>query len=196
MSARVVAATHRDLEEAVRGGRFRADLYFRLCVLPIHVPPLRDRLEDLPELVEPILEELGVRLGGAGAPPDPELLAPLLAYAWPGNVRQLVHVMERLVVLCPVAPLTAGRVAQVIGEAPDFGRPPGVGIPETAVGAEADREVAPPGAVGGEEARRIAGALLATGGNLARAARRLGMPRTTLRYRVEVHGLGGLIPRD
>lgn len=203
MSARVVAATHRDLEEAVRVGRFRADLYFRLCVLPIQVPALRERLQDLPVLVEHILEELAERRGRAlAAPPEPGSLAPLLAYAWPGNVRQLVHVLERLVVLSPEAPLSAGLVARVIGEAPDFLSRSPVGARSSTVGPEAACGVAPSGvalaqgAAREEEARRIAGALLASGGNLARAARRLEMPRSTLRYRVELHGLEGLIPRD
>lgn len=196
MTARVIAATHRDLEEAVRAGRFRADLYFRLCVLPIQVPSLRDRLEDLPELVGAILAELGARFDRVLAPPEPEVLAPLLGYSWPGNVRQLVHVMERLLVSCPEAPFGPGQLAQVIREAPDLESRPGPREAGVEVATEAAPEVEPCAERGGEEARRIAGALLATGGNLARAARRLGVPRTTLRYRVEVHGLGELIPRD
>jgi len=196
MSARVVAATHRDLEEAVRGGRFRADLYFRLCVLPIQVPPLRERLEDLPALMEAILEDLARRRGREVATPEPGFLAPLVAYTWPGNVRQLVHVMERLVVLCPEAPLSARQAARVIGEAPDFLAQPSRLDPGAAVVLGAVRGGAPPASAREVEARSIAGALLASGGNLARAARRLGMPRSTLRYRVEVHGLVGLIPRD
>ena len=202
MSARIVAATHRDLEQAVRAGRFRADLYFRLCVLPVQVPALRERPQDLPLLVEHILKGLAASGSRALAPPEPGFLAPLLAYAWPGNVRQLVHVLERLLVLCPEAPLSAEHVARVIGEAPDFLARPGVGARVSALGPEPRDGIplpevaAGPGVADGEEARRIAGALLASGGNLARAARRLEMPRSTLRYRVEIHGLVGLIPRD
>lgn len=92
---RVVAATNRDLEQAVRDGSFRSDLYFRLNVLPIYVPPLRDRTADIPELVNTFLQRLEVRYGqrlGRFGPQDVERLT---AYSWPGNVRELQNLVER-----------------------------------------------------------------------------------------------------
>jgi len=88
-----VAASHRDLRDAVASGRFREDLYFRLSVVPIEVPPLRDHLDDLPLLVDHFLRDLD-------APPlGTESLATLARCAWPGNVRQLRNVLERAVAL-------------------------------------------------------------------------------------------------
>ena len=202
MSARVIAATHRDLQEEVGTGWFRADLYFRLCVLPIRVPPLRERLQDLPVLVDHILEELGERRGRAVVLPAPGFLVPMLAYTWPGNVRELIHVLERLLVRCPENAMTAEHVAGVLGDAPGFLGVRGalregpVEGPATTRAFEGPSAAETPLEGREEEARRIAGALLASGGNVARAARRLQMPRSTLRYRVEVLGLEGLIPRD
>jgi two-component system NtrC family response regulator len=99
VDVRVVAATNRNLEEEVRAGRFRQDLYFRLSVLPIRVPPLRERMEDLPLLVEALLQRISTgsrpkRLSAAA-------LKRLLAHDWPGNVRELRNVLERAVLLAP-----------------------------------------------------------------------------------------------
>ena len=98
VDVRIVAATHRDLEQAVLAGRFRADLYYRLCALEIAVPPLRQRPEDIPQLIRHFLDELCRRFGekhrrNLGS----EELPPLLAHPWPGNVRQLRHALLRAV---------------------------------------------------------------------------------------------------
>jgi NtrC-family two-component system response regulator AlgB len=95
---RVIAATNRDLAEAVRSGRFREDLYYRLNVIPIDLPPLRERADDIPPLAEAMLGSL--RRGKAIAGYTPEAIAALRAYAWPGNVRELRNVVERAVILC------------------------------------------------------------------------------------------------
>ncbi len=100
VDVRLVAATNRDLEEEVRAGRFREDLYYRLNVLPLTIPPLRERSrEDLLELVHRIFQELrlGHPLGAARL--SPEAVRLLLAYGWPGNVRELKNVLERALVL-------------------------------------------------------------------------------------------------
>jgi transcriptional regulator with GAF, ATPase, and Fis domain len=111
--ARIVAATHRDLEADVAAGRFRADLYYRLSVLPIRVPPLRERLEDLPLLVEHALAKLGRRLGKPARALAPGSLERLRAYPWPGNVRELENVLERACVLA------RGDVVDLVDPLPD-----------------------------------------------------------------------------
>jgi len=97
--ARIVAATNRDLEADVRSGKFRADLYYRLSVLPLRVPPLRERLEDLPLIVAHFLETLERKLGKPLRALTPESAERLRSYAWPGNVRELQNVLERACVL-------------------------------------------------------------------------------------------------
>ncbi len=99
VDVRVVAATHRDLPVEVRAGRFREDLLYRLDVLRIHIPPLRERLEDIPELVEHFLGRLGARDGLDAPRLSRSALDRLAAYAWPGNVRELANVCERIAIL-------------------------------------------------------------------------------------------------
>ncbi|MCZ7648014.1 MAG: sigma 54-interacting transcriptional regulator [Planctomycetota bacterium] len=96
---RVVAATHRDLKEEAREGRFREDLYYRLNVFPIRVPPLRERVEDIPLLAGAFLERFAQRNGRSLAPLTEADAARLKAYAWPGNVRELENVIERAVII-------------------------------------------------------------------------------------------------
>jgi DNA-binding NtrC family response regulator len=96
---RLVSATHADLKEKVERGTFRRDLYFRVAVLTIELPPLRARREDLPELVEHFRRKHAARLGKKVAPAGPELLARLRAHEFPGNVRELENLIESLVVL-------------------------------------------------------------------------------------------------
>jgi two-component system response regulator AtoC len=180
MTARIVAATNRNLRAAVADGSFRADLYYRLRVLELRLPPLRERPEDIPALVEHGLRETARRLGRP-APETTECFErALAAHAWPGNVRELLNLLERLLVRHPGATLDADLLAAELEPWPDA--PP--------VGSGAVRDV------GGGEAARIARALVETGGNVARAARRLRLPRGTLRHRIERFGLRHLIPRD
>ena len=99
MNARVIAATNVDLVDAIRVGRFRDDLYYRLRVVPIHVPPLRDRLEDLPLIAKHLLAHIGGREGRA-LMLSPDTLAAMGRYAWPGNVRELGNALEYAVATC------------------------------------------------------------------------------------------------
>jgi transcriptional regulator with GAF, ATPase, and Fis domain len=99
VDVRVIAATHVDLRRAMDEGRFREDLYYRLAVFPLHLPPLRERLEDLPLLCETLLAELGRRTGRRGLRVTEAGLARLAAYPWPGNVRELGNVLERAAIL-------------------------------------------------------------------------------------------------
>ena len=99
-NVRIIAATHRDLEAAIAAGRFREDLFYRLNVFPIQIPPLRERLEDLPELVEHLLER-GLRLGGRRVRLLKDAVNCLMRCRWPGNVRELGNLLERLGILYP-----------------------------------------------------------------------------------------------
>ena len=99
VNARVIAATHRDLRETVAQGRFREDLYYRLHVLPLHLPALRERPEDIPLLVATFAKRFAIRMGKSVPTLSDDRLARLQAYAWPGNVRELQNVVERAVIL-------------------------------------------------------------------------------------------------
>ncbi len=172
-TARVVAATHRDLEAEVRAGRFRADLFYRLNVFPIQVPPLRERREDVAVLVPHLVEKANAELGRSVRRIPPAVLAALVERDWPGNVRELANAVQRLVLLSP------GE--ELVGPGPAPARE----------GAEA--QVHTGGALrplAEVEREHLRQALEATGGNLSRAAALLGLKRGTLRWRLRKHGLG------
>jgi transcriptional regulator with GAF, ATPase, and Fis domain len=99
IDVRIVAATHRDLVGAVRDGRFREDLYYRLNVFPIAVPPLRERREDIPLLIQGLVDQLAATMGKHVQKVDPASLEALVAYPWPGNVRELRNVVERAMIM-------------------------------------------------------------------------------------------------
>ncbi len=99
VDVRVITATHHDLLQEVRDGRFREDLYYRLHILPIHLPPLRERKGDIPLLADHFLKKLGMEIQKSGLSLTPEGIQVLMAYSWPGNVRELENVLERAVVL-------------------------------------------------------------------------------------------------
>ena len=176
VDVRIVAATHRPLEELVRLSRFRADLYYRLCVVQLHLPALRERGSDILLLARHFLQSHALRY----AKPVPTLTGEaemaLLRHPWPGNVRELRNVLEQAVLLgvgdvielqhlaLPGSPASGGTVS---GEG-DSGSPATLNeLERTALGQALDR----------------------TGWNVSRAARLLGITRDTLRYRIEKHGL-------
>ncbi len=194
LRARIVAATNRDLRRAVAEGRFRADLYYRLQVVEVELTPLRERLEDLPDLVEYGLREAARRQNRPTPCVLDGFLAALAAHDWPGNVRELLNLLERLLAQGSGPVLDAEDLGGLRG--PWRGTAQGLGANAVADRAAAretslSRAPRPP-----NDRDRIATALATTGGNIARAARRLGLPRTTLRHRIEKHGLAHLIPRD
>jgi two-component system, NtrC family, nitrogen regulation response regulator NtrX len=121
VDVRVIAATNRNLESDLAAGRFREDLYYRLNVLRIHMPPLRDRLEDVPELVEHLLGRLRQRHGLASPIMTPDAIDALMHYSWPGNVRELANVCERLAILYRGREVTRRELAGVL--ASDAARP-------------------------------------------------------------------------
>jgi DNA-binding NtrC family response regulator len=177
VDVRVVAATHQDLELAIQEGRFREDLYYRLNVIPIEVPPLRDRREDIPLLVHHFLEvhsrEKDRKVEGV----DPDALVRLCEYAWPGNVRELENLMERLVVM-----RGEGRVQ--IADLPESLRTTRAQVSSPAVRVPPDglsfNEV-----VEGLETDLILQALEQTSWNKNQAARLLGLNRTTLLEKIK-----------
>jgi sigma-54 dependent transcriptional regulator, flagellar regulatory protein len=110
-NVRIIAATHRDLEEAIRAGRFREDLFYRLNVFPVQMPPLRDRLEDLPVLIDHLVNRQGQH-AGRQIRLDKEAMNCLARYRWPGNVRELANLLERLAILFPRQTVTANDLPE------------------------------------------------------------------------------------
>jgi two-component system nitrogen regulation response regulator NtrX len=182
VNVRVIAATNKDLQQEVRQGRFREDLWFRLNVLPIHIPPLRERPEDVAPLVRHFASRCAARLGrpvkfDAGAVP---LLA---AYAWPGNVRELANIIERIVILSTSELVTAPDVARVLPN-------DGVGVVAVTAGSEEPwRDIALSETLDQHERELIAKALSVSRGNVAEAARRLQTDRANLYRRMRRLGI-------
>jgi transcriptional regulator with GAF, ATPase, and Fis domain len=190
LHARIIAATHRDLARDVAEGRFREDLYYRLAVLPIYVPPLRERREDIPELAHAMLRMLGRRSDRPHVEITDGALARLADHTWPGNVRELASVLERCCVLGDAAAIDVRHVDDALsgGLAPrrhaatSGWRADGshVGLESLTYG-ELRRAM---------EREHVVRGLLEAGGNVTRAARLLGVSRSTLRYRMRRLGLG------
>jgi transcriptional regulator with GAF, ATPase, and Fis domain len=191
LEARVVAATQRDLRAEVRAGRFRRDLWFRLCVFAIELPPLRERPGDLALLVRAELPRIARRLGMTPLRVAPGFVEELERYAWPGNVRELLHALERALLLAegPVLDAELARAALTAGSLGDDAPLP----PPPRMSAAPGRPDPPACDLARE---RLATVLRETGGNLSRSARRLGIARSTLRWQVQRHGLQELIPAD
>jgi two-component system, NtrC family, nitrogen regulation response regulator NtrX len=118
VDVRVLAATNKDLLAEIRAGHFREDLYFRLNVIPIFVPPLRERAEDIPLLVEHFIEDFAVEYGRRAKTVTPAAMARLKSYRWPGNVRELRNVIERVVIMAPGDEITDRDLAFLSGEPP------------------------------------------------------------------------------
>jgi len=171
VDVRVVAATHRDLEQMVMRGHFRGDLYYRLSVFPITLPPLRERLEDIGPLVEHYVEVFSRRMGKHVAGIPDELLSAFKSYSWPGNIRELQNLIERAFVLANDGVLP--NPLRLTGAASHLG----------SAAREAFRE---------SDRTRILRALETTGwrvGGPGGAAARLGLNRTTLIARMKKHGI-------
>ena len=169
VDVRVLAATSRDLKAMVAEGRFREDLYYRLNVLPVRVPPLRERLADLEALAESLLESIAQRTGMPQRELAPSALAVLAAHAWPGNIRELRNVLEQAAMLTDSARLGAEDFASVLPVAPARAEP------------GATPHLRPlPQLIAELERSTIQSALAATGGNKVSAAKMLGISRATL----------------
>ncbi len=187
IDTRVVSATHRNLEESIAAGKFRSDLFYRLNVIELRMPSLRDRNDDVPLLAEHFLESAAVRIGKKPLIIDEDGMGLLRAYDWPGNVRELRNVCERLTVLCNSQQVSADTVAQLVDISPGES---GNDSPRTAAD-DGPLEGETPGtlrdAVDAAEAAAIRAALNATGDNKSRAARILDVSERSLWYKIKKH---------
>ena len=183
--ARVIAATSRDLPELVRQGRFREDLYYRLNVLPLKLPALRERRGDIAALVEMLSEDMALRSGDAPPELTPDALALLAGQHWRGNVRELRNVMEQLAMRSDSHRVDAAEVRRVLAE---------TGVQTIAAAEPAPQcDAVDPGGllrplseqVAELESRAIAAAMAETGGNKLAVARLLGISRATLYARLQ-----------
>ena len=189
IDVRILAATNKDLTKAVTDGSFREDLFFRLNVIPMQLPPLRDRPGDLPALVRHFSARHRSRTGRPLVSWHADALAALALYRWPGNVRELANVVERLAILHAGSEVTRAEVLQVLPAA-TLGGLPSV-TPETGSHGTADPGDARPlsDALDAYERRLIAAALALSDGNVAEAARRLQTDRPNLYRRMRRLGL-------
>jgi two-component system, NtrC family, response regulator AtoC len=192
IDVRILAATNRDLERDAQRERFRRDLYFRLAVIILHLPPLRERGDDVLLLAEHYLARFNAKYGKQVRQLDPRARDLLLAYPWPGNVRELSHVIERAVLWSRGPTLDAEHLSlttpEPLGETPERAAEPVVTAPaDTATGTT---NLPPPGMdLERWERAMIEQALRECDGNQTRAAQRLGISRDTLRYRLKKYGI-------
>jgi two-component system, NtrC family, response regulator AtoC len=175
VKVRVIAATHRELEQDVQDGRFRQDLFYRINVLRLDVPPLRERATDIPLLAERFLADVVKREGRSPLRFSAAALDVLTAHPWPGNVRELMNVIERTAIL------SAGPVIEPLDLPPDLRRATPTEGSLTRIGQEVT--------VADLERQHILAVLERVGGNRSRAAEVLGMPRRTLYRRLEEYGV-------
>ncbi|RTL97238.1 MAG: sigma-54-dependent Fis family transcriptional regulator, partial [Hyphomicrobiales bacterium] len=193
VDVRLIASTNRDLKREVEAGRFRRDLFYRISTVSIRVPPLRDRGSDVLLLAEHFNHKISARMGSAPLELSNEAMDAFVAYQWPGNVRELKNLMERLHVLSrgsviglgdlPEEMLGAGTPsasAEIQMVAPALAG--AIGVPPCAIGA-------PVRSIEDAERQVIKDALAAEGGNLSRAALRLGVSRPTLYRKLEQFGI-------
>jgi len=193
VDVRILAATNRDLEEAVREDLFREDLYYRIGAFPIFLPPLRSRLEDIPLLVAGILEKFNRNSKKPVTAMTPRGLSNLYAYDWPGNVRQLENTVRRAAIMTGGGVITERDISITTGEVP-----PVESMETIEVNDEKTEEASTAGirSLRDVEMEAIAQALKATDGNISRSARELGISRATLYKKIKNYGLKGEKPTD
>lgn len=183
---RIIAATHRDLDRLVQEGAFRQDLYYRLNVVRLQLPPLRERREDIPLLVEHFIRTLSLRTGKEITGVTPEVMEVLMRHDFPGNVRELENILEHAFVLCRGGLIGLEHLPAEVRSGGGAG-PAGVAasaeVPSAAGGASGSASLAE------LERRAIESALRKHGGNRAAAARELGIHRTTLWRKMRRYGL-------
>ena len=180
VDVRVLAATNRDLKQEVEEGRFREDLYFRLNVVHIEVPPLRQRRDDIPFLAAHFVDKFGKKLGTQVKVVDPGVTASLYKYSWPGNVRELENVIERAMVLCKGPTITEADLPPEIRESPEI---------EDSVDTLISWEKGLAETLDAIEERMIRQALERAGGVQAKAAKILDVSRSNLQYKLKKYGL-------
>ena len=177
VDVRIIAATNRDLQTMIADGTFREDLYFRLAVVPIALPPLRERREDIPLLAEHFLKRACERHKCGELRMDREVFAMLSAYSWPGNVRELENTIERMSVLAEGETITIEDLPENIRRPPNHAANVLLELPPDGLSIEqVEREI-------------IRQALEMHDGNQTRAARYLDITRSALIYRMQKYGL-------
>jgi two-component system, NtrC family, response regulator AtoC len=195
VDVRLVTATNRDLAQEIASGGFREDLFYRLNVVPLHIPPLRERREDVPLLASHFIAKFNDRLKKAITGIAPEAVQRLIAYNWPGNIRELENLMERTILFCEgpeirvedlppelagLAPITADDSQRVTATGgPAAAAPASASSLKEAVRAETERV----------ERELIQRALDETGGNVTQAARKLKISRKSLQTKMKDFGL-------
>jgi two-component system response regulator AtoC len=177
VDVRVVAATSRDLESDVRSGRFREDLFYRVNVVRLQLPSLRERREDIPDLVRHFIATFNARLGLAITGVTPAAMRWLMDHTWPGNVRELENVVERAMVLADGAQIDVTQL------------PPSVREPGSSVAASDDLDLSVKRRTEALERTLIERALRQTGGNRTHAARLLDLSHRALLYKIKEYGL-------
>ncbi|MDZ7362537.1 MAG: sigma-54 dependent transcriptional regulator [candidate division KSB1 bacterium] len=177
VDVRVIAATHRNLKEEVAAGKFREDLYYRLHIVPINLPPLRQRVEDLPMLVDHFIQRLGRELRKLNLKIEPPALEMMRNYHWPGNVRELENVLERAAVLCDGEHITLADLPPLVKDRVAVFQLPGENLDLNQTLEEVERAL-------------IERAMSRAHGVKAEAARLLGIKATTLLYKLEKYGVG------
>ena len=200
--ARIIAATHRDLREEARRGNFRADLFYRLNVLTITLPPLRDRVDDLPLLVQHFLQRQS-RVMGRTLTIHPNAMMAIQSYSWPGTIRELENTLERVTYLMPKSPITIEDLPIELQQSADHveaanpslssSHDPATAGPHQQISLLFTNGVDPSAALKAQsnqaEAQAIVQALQASNGQVTRAAALLGISRTTLWRKMAKHGL-------
>ncbi|NLX26201.1 MAG: sigma-54-dependent Fis family transcriptional regulator, partial [Lentisphaerae bacterium] len=172
---RVIAATNRELKSVVDEGRFREDLYFRLEVLPIRIPPLRERIEDLPLLVDHFRQKLATRLGQPAPTLSAAAIDAMKRYRWPGNVRELENTLEQVFILCDKDTIAVDDLPEKLRT-----REPQTGEVDLPAGGLVLEEL---------EQDLIRQALARSGGRIKDAAELLGLSYKTLQYRLKKHDI-------
>lgn len=178
VDVRIIAATNQNLEELIKKGRFRQDLFYRLNVFPINVPPVRERIEDIPLLVSHFIEKLKGSLNKKVSGVTPRAMALLMAHSWPGNVRELENALQRMMVVAK------GETLDVQELPPEIRGKGTEARPETRDLKEIARESAE-----AIEKKTILDALSQTGRNITRAAKLLGISRATLQNKMKLYSL-------
>jgi transcriptional regulator with PAS, ATPase and Fis domain len=177
VNVRIIAATHRNLQAMIEDGTFREDLYYRLAVIPLTLPPLRDRASDIPELVEHFFLKARQKVGRPDLTLPPALIPYFQRYSWPGNIREMQNIIERITVLSRGNEITVADLPEPLRKVPEG--PSVVSLDLNPDGISLD----------GVERDLIVRALEKFGGNQTHAARYLDISRKALIYRMEKHGI-------
>jgi len=176
---RVLAATNKDLEKEMEEGRFRQDLYYRLNVIPLRIPPLRDRKEDIPLLVNRFLKDFALKEGDAEKSVTDDVIASLMGHNWPGNVRELKNIIERLVIMTPTGVISKYDISPLFEEAGKEVLPPDPGISSDSF-RTAKQDF---------ERQYIIRKLREFDGNISRTAEAIGLERSNLHKKIRGYGL-------